>query len=265
MDLRHRSLIATLTCGLLAACSGTGKAASPTSTHSPASSTTVLATTTSASTVVNATTSTSPTTLVSATVQTTTVVTSPVTSPAMQVGAAIVVKVGDQWVVQMGSIPTVPLPTSTAPNPNLAHIVRPEDTPILEAYVKYITALHQAYSQNPIEVERGDLFDGLVTATKFDQTKQGLAKRRDAGQSLQVSQGLTIRPFVISDPRSSTEATVLDCQLDGSYFIDVATGQPSANQKTAIRQFSASALLVLVDGKWVVDRDGFQGGACLPE
>ena len=88
--------------------------------------------------------------------------------------AATVVKVGNQWIVQMGSIPTVPLPTSTAPNPNLSHVVRPEDTPILEAYVKYITALHQAFSQSPIVVQQGDvLFNGLVTTAQFDRTKQG--------------------------------------------------------------------------------------------
>ena len=90
-------------------------------------------------------------------------------------------------------------------------------------------------------------------------------KRRDAGQSLQVSQGLTLRPFVLSDPRSATEATVLDCQLDGSYFIDAATGQPLPSEKTTVRQYSASALVVFVNSKWVVEKSGFQGGACLPE
>ena len=183
----------------------------------------------------------------------------------MQVGAATVVKVGDQWVVQMGSIPTVPLPTSTAPNPNLAHIVRPEDTPILEAYVKYITAIHQAYSRNPIDADPATLFENLVTKGKYRTIKENLARRRDAGSTLNVTGGVTIRPFVLSDPRTASEATVWDCQRDGSFFFDAATGVPAAGENPGVKQYGTAALVVLLDGVWVVDITEAKSGACLPE
>jgi hypothetical protein len=201
---------------------------------------------------------------VTSTVAPTTATTASTTTVAttFAVGTASVVKVGEQWVVQLGPIPTVPLPSSTAPNPNVMHITRPDDAPILEAYVRYITAINTAVAHPDTDLPT--LFEKVVTKTKFASVTASVNRHRASGEILNVEHGVTVRPYVLGDPRSDAEATVYDCQLDGSYFVG-ADGKPLPGEQTGIRQYGNSARVVKADGVWVVDETAQSGSACLPE
>jgi hypothetical protein len=227
-----------------------------------ARSTTVAPITTPASTSA-ATSTTAPTATATVAPTKATTTTAPTTvATTFTVGNASVVKVGEQWVVQLGPIPTVPLPSSTAPNPNVMHIVRSDHVPILEAYVRYITAINTAVAQPDSDLPT--LFEKVVTKTKFASVTASVGKHRSAGETLNVEHGVTVRPYVIDDSRSDAEATVYDCQLDGSYFVG-ADGKPLSSEQTGIRQYGNSARVVKVDGVWVVDETAQSGSACLPE
>jgi hypothetical protein len=224
---------------------------------------TTLATITTAASTAAATSTTAPTVTATVAPAKATTTTAPTTvATTFAVGNASVVKVGEQWVVQLGPIPTVPLPSSTAPNPNVMHVVRPDDVPILEAYVRYITAINTAVVHP--DTDLAILFEKVVTKTKFASVTASVGRHRAAGEILNVEHGVTVRPYVLGDPRSDSEATVYDCQLDGSYFVG-ADGMPLPGEQTGIRQYGNSARVVKVDGVWVVDETAQSGSACLPE
>ena len=267
LNVRALCTIAAIT-ALASSCSTKSSKAEPTTSAPPSSVVTTTAPVTLAS---------APPTTPAASSTTARTVTVPVAPPpsttptlaaattvatTFAVGTASVVKVGEQWVVRLGPIPTVPLPSSTAPNPNVMHIVRPEDAPILEAYVRYITAINAAVAHPDADLPT--LFEKVVTKTKFASVVASVGKRRAAGEILNVEHGLTVRPYVLGEPRTDAEATVYDCQLDGSYFVG-ADGQPLPGEQTGIRQYGNSARVVKVDGVWVVDETAQSGSACLPE
>ena len=262
MGLNVRALCAfAATLVIISSCSTRSAKSEPTtlaSTAVIAGSTTVATITTAASTS-----NTAPTVTSTVSPTTATTTTAPTTvATTFAVGTASVVKVGEQWVVQLGSIPTVPLPSSTAPNPNVMHIIRPEDVPILEAYVRYITAINTAVAHP--DADLSTLFEKVVTKTKFASVTASVGKHRAAGEILNVEHGVTVRPYVLGEPRTDAEATVYDCQLDGSYFVG-ADGKPLPGEQTGIRQYGNSARVVKVDGVWVVDETAQSGSACLPE
>lgn len=260
LNVRALCAIAAIT-ALASSCSTKSTKVEPT-TLAPSSSVVTAVATTATVTTTSAPSSTTAPTVTPTVAQTATVDSTTTVATAFAVGSASVVKVGEQWVVQLGPIPTVPLPSSTAPNPNVMHIVRPDDAPILEAYVRYITAINTAVAHP--DADLSTLFEKVVTKTKFASVTASVGKHRAAGEILIVEHGVTVRPYVLGEPRTDAEATVYDCQLDGSYFVG-ADGKPLPGEQTGIRQYGNSARVVKVDGVWVVDETAQSGSACLPE
>lgn len=128
--------------------------------------------------------------------------------------------------------------------------------------MRYITAINTAVAHPDTDLPT--LFEKVVTKTKFASVTASVNKHRAAGEILNVEHGVTVRPYVLGDPGSDAEATVYDCQLDGSYFVG-ADGKPLPGEQTGIRQYGNSARVVKVDGIWVVDETAQSGSACLPE
>ena len=109
--------------------------------------------------------------------------------------------------------------------------VPPGDMPIVDAYKAYIGVFNQAAAANPVNasVDLG----GVATAAFATTIRNYLASQRDKGAVLNTSLGVTLRPFVVADPRSATEVYVNDCQLDGSYWMDSA-GNPLPGERAAV-------------------------------
>lgn len=240
--VRRRVVGAVMACvAVVAGCSSGSSTGSSTSGPSSSSSSTAASTTT---------TTTSPSSTVASTTTTSGSVVTTSTVP-------------DPIVRGLGPIPTVPLPSTTAPNPNLRPHA-PADQPIIDAYVTYLTAWAEANSQNPIDPNSA-LLNGLLDADFERFTRADMEDRRSRGQVLNVAGGVTLRPYVVADPRSETEAIVFDCQLDGTYWSNAATGEPLPGETVTVHQLGASARMVLRDGRWIVLTAGPEGAACLPE
>jgi hypothetical protein len=245
------------------ALTGCSKSSTVQSTTTAATEVTRTSTSTASksSTATSTTTTTAPTTTASSAASTTTIAAPATSVVSWPGGTATAVRVGEQWMVQMGSIPTVPLPSTTAPNPNTMHITRPEDAPILEAYVKYVAAVQISASDPSKDVTT--LFSGLVTSERLVEILDLVETLRSTGQRLDTSNGLTVRPYVLSEPRTATDATVFDCQLDGSFYVD-ASGSPIPGQLTTPHQYGASVGLTKVGTTWLVATD-VEASACLSE
>lgn len=129
----------------------------------------------------------------------------------------------------------------------------PEDQGILIAYAEAQAAYHDQASTNPVPTEPSpQLADALADGGQrlIDNV---LAPAAEAGQYVDLSDGIVLRPVVIADPRSDTEAFIFDCQLDGTVLVN-ADGSLADGQIPGVKEFPQIASVVKVDGEWIVDR-----------
>jgi hypothetical protein len=132
----------------------------------------------------------------------------------------------------------------------------PDDVPILEAYTNAQIAYYRAaLGLAPPDDTMLDRFlvDG---STRF---AAAFAARAAAGLTLQLGSGVVLRPYVLGDQRTATSAVVLDCYLHDEQEVPVgAQALPGP-----MRTYGLVATMVLVDGRWKIDRTGTEPGVCL--
>jgi hypothetical protein len=158
--------------------------------------------------------------------------------------------------MQVGTIPTIPVPPG---DPNVIP-PRPEDVPILEAYAAYVEAFYLAASGDP----SGDAaLAATTTAGLYEEVSNFVSSQHALGLVMSTTQGLALRPRVLVDPRTDGQALLLDCQVDGTYWIDAATGSPSPGESTSIVSLGGAIRLVNEGAGWLVDAAGEDGRGCL--
>jgi hypothetical protein len=174
---------------------------------------------------------------------------------------------------------TIPAPASTLirqadlvtdpASDNNRRTVRPQDKPILDAYRQALEAANIAVSRWPL-----DPADPARKAAPFtDRLRQAdigyFAERSQKNQVLDISGGLTLRPYVLDSVDSTpTRAIVWDCQVDATFWKDVDTGERAApepgfpNVGAPGAEVGFSAAMVLVDGRWLLDGGQTEVRAC---
>lgn len=140
-------------------------------------------------------------------------------------------------------------------DPDDPNVVPPlaEDTEILAAYAEAQAAYHEQASQEPLDPEPSARLEAAILDGGQLLAENILRPQSEAGRHLDLSDGIVLRPVVIADPRSDTEAFIFDCQFDGTVFVD-ADGAPADGQARGVKEFPQIASLVRVDGRWIVDR-----------
>ena len=131
----------------------------------------------------------------------------------------------------------------------------------MDAYKAYIDAYIKLASTAPLDAQATALAS-MTTTDYLSEISSFLRTKRDAGAVLNVRLGVQLRPFVVAEPRSATEAYVNDCQLDGSYWADT-TGTPLSGEKAQVRRNGVLFKMAFVGGSWLVAAAGKQGGACI--
>ena len=218
-------------------------------TRSPAATTTTPATsTTTAATEV-------PTTAASTTPDT--AVSAPTTDPALAVTQ------------QAPGFDFPPAGLETDPNsPNNNRAFRPEDAPIIEAYLKATMAQSLALSELPLDPDNPLLVEAPFTDDALALFDGGLAGRTASNQVLDISGGLTSRPYVLEDDNGNpNRAIVWDCQIDATFWKDVDSGEkapPDAypNVGPPGVETGTETVMVRVDGMWLVDSGSVEERAC---
>ena len=205
-------------------------------TTSAATTTTVAVSTTSSSTTTTPTTSTAETTTLPETASLTTL------------------------------IPHAALPLD--PNDiNNQRTITPEQQPIIDAYLAAIQADNVTASRWPLDPRSELLVASPASARALEQVQKGYSKRTAMNQVLDLSGGITYRPYVVEtdDPN---KVIVYDCQIDATVWRDHDTGAKAAadanfpNAGPPGVQWGAGAEMVKSDGRWLLDQGFSDPLAC---
>ncbi len=265
--LRHRkrSMLLVGAC-LLAACAngcGAGDTLPPTTRAAgPAPATTPPASSTTSTTAVARTTTTAAVTTV------------PATAPATTEPAGLHLSADGPWhLVDSAPGITTPglvyelmpklwvyLPThEDIPNGIVWTLHNPEDVPVIEAYLQARLVYFKAITSNPMDLNavgwKQYYLDGGASLTGL------IRPRRDAGQTAELDIGVILRPEVIGDQRSPSEAVVFDCVLDGGYFLK-ADGSLAEGSVRGVVKDGVAYRLKADGGAWRVVDWGSQPEAC---
>lgn len=155
----------------------------------------------------------------------------------------------------------------TDPNdPNNLHTSLPEHEPIIDAYLAAVNAQLITYSRWPLDPTSPELAAAPITARVVKANNDGMVERTQNNQVLDLSGGITLRPYVVEND-DPTRAFVWDCQIDATFWKDVDTGAkapPDAwpNLGPPGVETGVVAVMVLVDGQWLLDDGGLEPQAC---
>ena len=155
----------------------------------------------------------------------------------------------------------------TDPNdPNNLHASLPEHQPIIDAYVAAISAELITYSRWPLDPTSTELMGAPISDAMRSRENSGLVERTQLNQVLDISGGMTLRPYVVEND-DPTRAFVWDCQIDATFWKDKDTGAkapPDAwpNNGPPGVEVGISAVMVLVEGEWLLDDGGLEPRAC---
>jgi hypothetical protein len=146
---------------------------------------------------------------------------------------------------------------------NNRRTVRPQDKPILDAYRQGLEAANIAISRWPLDAADPILKAAPFTGRLREAIVEYLAERSQKNLVLDISGGLTLRPYVLDSIDSSpTRAIVWDCQVDATFWKDRETGVRAApetgfpNLGAPGAEIGIETVMVLVDGRWLKDLGG---------
>lgn len=141
------------------------------------------------------------------------------------------------------------------PDPEDANVIPPlpEDADIITAYARAQKAYHEQASMNPMPAVPTDDVKAALADGGTRLAENIFAPRSAAREHLDLTDGILLRPIVIADPRSNTEAFIFDCQFDGTVFVN-SDGSLAEGQTPGVKAFPQIASVIKVDGEWIVER-----------
>lgn len=155
----------------------------------------------------------------------------------------------------------------TDPNdPNNLHASLPEHQPIIDAHLAGVYAQLITYSRWPLDPTSPELAAAPITERVLQANNDGMVERTQKNQVLDISGGVTLRPYVVEND-DPTRAFVWDCQIGATFWKDKDTGEkapPDAwpNLGPPGVETGVVAVMVLVDGRWLLDDGGLEPQAC---
>lgn len=164
-------------------------------------------------------------------------------------------------------IPPAPLETDPA-SPNNQRVVTPDQQPIIDAYRAGVEAENLTYARWPLDPASPELTAAPFTDKARGAIEAGIAERTTRNQVLDISGGLTLRPYVVEDDDGDPNRVfVWDCQIDATFWKDADTGDkapPDAfpNAGPPGVEIGVVAVLVNVGGQWLLDEGGLEPQAC---
>jgi hypothetical protein len=151
----------------------------------------------------------------------------------------------------------------SAPDPNDAHVQPPlpGDVEILAAYLETIGAVYEQVTQRPTPATPSPRVAESFVDGGAEWATGVFAPRAASGQYRDLGQGLVVRPIVIADPRSATEAFIFDCQLDGTVLRN-ADGSLADGEVEGVKNGPQIARIVKVNGHWITDKISADDRVC---
>lgn len=138
-------------------------------------------------------------------------------------------------------------PTKVAVDDQVFWTMNELDRPIIEAYLQAQLTIKRTMLTRPMT------FDDPGWSLYFEDggagMRQVLQPRSDDGLALNMDLGIVMRPWVIDDQRTDTEALVVDCVNNGS-LLERVDGSLSATSAPGWMTNAYAASMVNVDGQW---------------
>ncbi len=134
-----------------------------------------------------------------------------------------------------------------------------DDAPIIEAYLQARLTYYRATTQRPVDLA-DDGWERYYTdggAAYRDQ----LTKHRDLDEILDLDMGVVLRPEVLGDERTDTNAIIFDCTLDGAIW-RLPDGSLGSSSTPGVVVDGTGAIVVFSDGRWNLNRIANQPDAC---
>ncbi|MFM7252928.1 MAG: hypothetical protein ACKO27_07665 [Ilumatobacteraceae bacterium] len=135
-----------------------------------------------------------------------------------------------------------------------------DDVPIIEAYLQALLVYYRATTVNPMELDDPGWERWFVDAGAV--LLDGLGRRRDRGEHVDLADGVVLRPLVAGDERSETTALVMDCMLDGSVFL-TPDGSLAEGSRWGVGKLGFGMRLEAFDGRWMAKQTGPAEQACI--
>jgi hypothetical protein len=155
------------------------------------------------------------------------------------------------------------LPADPDPNDLNVQPPLPEDRDILIAYANASAALYEQFVQNPVPAEPS----ARMQSTYLDggeQYRSVFEQVNRDGQHLDFQFGIDVlRPVVIADPRSDTEAFVFSCGLVASIYVNADDSIVEGETPGVDRQAVITQVVKQDDGTWIVDQVQGDERACV--
>lgn len=151
-------------------------------------------------------------------------------------------------------------------NPNNSRPIQAEHLPVLEAHLRLIQTTTKVSSTWPVNPDSPELLAAAMTPDVLQLARDAARGRLERGEVLNVSQGVTFRPYVVG-PVTDT-AVVLDCELAGHYWVKADTGElippneiwPAGPGR--IVEVGLRDTFVLRDGRWLLANSEIYPEAC---
>ena len=151
-------------------------------------------------------------------------------------------------------------------NVNNSRPIEPDHLAVIESYLTAIQVFSSVASQWPIDPMAPALLAAPLSPASLQRNQSALQDRLSRGEVLNVSQGVTFRPYVVG-PVGDT-AVVFDCEIAGHYWTNAANGElvPPDEIWPAgpghVVQVGLLANLVWREGRWLVDTSQIHPAAC---
>jgi hypothetical protein len=158
-------------------------------------------------------------------------------------------------------------PTERDPaDPNNSRPIQPDQVPVIEAHLRLLQLGTKVSSTWPIDADSPLLLEAPLTPENLRSVQDAARGRLAMGEVLNVSQGVTFRPYVVG-PVTDT-ATVMDCELAGHYWVKADTGEPIPPTEIwpaspgHIVQVGLRETWTLRNGQWLVLEQVIDPSAC---
>jgi hypothetical protein len=126
------------------------------------------------------------------------------------------------------------------------------------------------WAKAPIDVRSAGLVAAPVTGKLLDSYEEGAAYRNERNEVLDISGGITFRPYIVEDTDGDPNRVfVYDCQIDATVWRNRDTGAPAPpdqnwpNVGVPGVAFGGLAIMIQQDGRWLVDEGYADPSACL--
>lgn len=203
---------------------------------------------------------------------TTTTTAAPTTSTVVPGGAAVLSPDGPWKLVDSAPGVTSPglvyelmpklwvfLPTEESADDGNLFVPAPEDIPIIEAYLQARLVYFRAITSDPIDL--ADPGWAQFYADGGQSYFDVLVPRREQGQVADLDAGVVLRPRVLGEGRTATEAIIFDCMLDGAVW-KLPTGSLGPGSTPGVVENGLSSQLTINGQGWIASTVSTQSEAC---